>query len=80
MKAGGACLCGLPRDASDLSLAVDGKILLQRAGHDDARDDHGRAAVAVFMGVFLAITELTAQLLRGVEGGRPASELALART
>jgi len=35
---------------------------------------------AVFMGVFLAVTELTAQLLRGVEGGRPASELALART
>ena len=35
---------------------------------------------AVFMGVFLAVTELTAQLVRGVEGGRPASELALART
>ena len=35
---------------------------------------------AVFMGVFLAVTELTAQLLRGVEGGRPASDLALART
>ena len=35
---------------------------------------------AVFMGVFLAVTELTAQLLRGVEDGRPASDLALART
>lgn len=35
---------------------------------------------AVFTGVFLAVTELTAQLLRGVEGGRPASDLALART
>ena len=34
----------------------------------------------VFMGVFLAVTELTAQLLRGVDGGRPASDLALART
>ena len=34
----------------------------------------------VFMGVFLGVTELTAQLLRGVEGGRSASELALART
>ena len=34
----------------------------------------------VFMGVFLSVTELTAQLLRGVEGGRSASELALART
>ena len=34
---------------------------------------------AVFMGVFLAVTELTAQLLRGIEGGRPASDLALAR-
>ena len=35
---------------------------------------------AVFTGVFLAVTELTAQLLRGVDGGRSASELALART
>lgn len=35
---------------------------------------------AVFMGVFLTVTELTAQLMRGVEGGRPASDLALART
>ena len=35
---------------------------------------------AVFTGMFLAVTELTAQLLRGVEGGRPASDLALART
>jgi len=35
---------------------------------------------AVFMGVFLSVTELTAQLLRGVEDDRPASELALART
>ena len=34
----------------------------------------------VFMGVFLSVTELTAQLLRGVKGGRSASELALART
>jgi len=34
----------------------------------------------VFMGVFLAVTEFTLQFLRGVEGGRPASELALART
>ena len=35
---------------------------------------------AVFMGVFLTVTELTAQLMRGVEGGRPASDLALARS
>ena len=35
---------------------------------------------AVFTGMFLAVTELTAQLMRGVEGGRPASDLALART
>ena len=35
---------------------------------------------AVFMGVFLSVTELTAQLMRGVEGGRAASDLALART
>ena len=35
---------------------------------------------AVFMGVFLSVTELTVQLLRGVDGGRSASELALART
>ena len=43
-----------------------------RAGHDDARDDVGRAAVRRVYGRFSGCHRLTAQLLRGVEGGRPA--------
>ena len=35
---------------------------------------------SVFMSIFLAATELTAQLMRGIEGGHRASGLALSRT